>query len=180
MLFELKILLLSRLLADAKYLQQKFSALKNVSPSNWILETVITEKGHPGANPTPGPSTPTRNNTLSANQRLKGLLSGKSSSFDKPMPIPTGAGLPPPIPPSADKPRSPAPASTTTITTANNAHDQHHNNSMDRDRSTNESQVSLGLSPSPPIGKPTEGAGFKQVELPSTNARLETPHAKDK
>jgi hypothetical protein len=56
---------------------------------------------------------------------------------------------------------------------------------MDRDRSTNESQVSLVLSSSPPIGKPSglpEGAGFKQVELSSTNARLEeeTPHAKDK
>ena len=188
MLFELKINnSLSRLLADAKYLQQKFSALKNVSPSNWMLETVITEKSLPGTNTTPGPSTPTRSNTLTANQRLKGLLSGKSSSFDKPMPIPTGAGLPPPIPSSADKPRSPAPASTTTTAIANNAHDQHHNNNnsnMDRDRSTNESQVSLGLSPPPPIEKSTglpEGAGFKQVELSSTNARLEeTPHAKDK
>jgi len=163
------------LLADAKYLQQKFSALKNVSTSNWILETVITEKNLPGTNATPGPSTPTRSNTLSANQRLKGLLSGKSSNFDKPMPIPTGTVLPPPVPPSADKPRSSAPAS-------NNTHDQHHN--MDRDRSTNESQVSLGLSPSPPIQKPTglpEGAGFKQVELSSSNARLEeTPHAKGK
>ena len=149
-----------------------------------MLETVISEKALPGTSSTPGPSTPTRSNTLSANQRLKGLLSGRSSSFDKPMPIPTGADLPPPIPPSSEKPRSPAPPSTTTITTANNAHDQYHNNSIDRDLSANESQVSLALSPSPPIGKPTglpEGAGFKQVELSSTNARLEeTPHAKDK
>jgi len=178
----------TRLLADAKYLQQKFSALKNVSPSNWMLETVITEKSLPGTNTvtTPGPSTPTRSNTLTANQRLKGLLSGKSSNFDKPMPIgpiPTGTALPPPIPSSADKPRSAAPASTTTTAIANNAHDQHRNNisNMDRDRSTNESQVSLGLSPSPPTGL-LEGAGFKQVELSSMNARLEeeTPHAKDK
>ena len=164
------------MLADAKYLQQKFSALKNVSTSNWMLETVITEKNLPGTNPPPGPSTPTRSNTLSANQRLKGLLSGKSSSFDKLMPIPTGTVLPPPVPPSADKPRSPAPT-----TTANNAHDQH---SMDHDRSTNESQVSLGFSHPSPIQKPTglpEGAGFKQVELSSSNTRLEeTPHAKDK
>ena len=141
-----------------------------------MLETVITEKSLPGINPTPGPSTPTRSNTLTANQRLKGLLSGKSSSFDKPMPIPTGTGVPPPIPPSADKPRS-------LTTAANNAHDQQHH-SMDRDRSTNESQVTLGFSPSSPIDKPTglpEGAGFKQVELSSSNARLEgTPHAKDK
>ena len=144
-----------------------------------MLETVIMEKNLPGANATPGPSTLTRSNTLSANQRLKGLLSGKNSSFDKLMPISTGTVLPPPVPPSADKPRSLAPASSTT---ANNAHDQHHN--MDHDRSTNESQVSLGFSPSPPIQKPTglpEGAGFKQVELSSSNARLEeSPHGKDK
>lgn len=153
----------ARLLADAKYLQQKFSTLKNVGTSNWMLETVITEKNLPRSNATPGPSTPTRSNTLSANQRLKGLLSGKSSSFDKPMPIPTGTALPPPVPPSADKPRSPAPT-----TTANNAH---------------ESQDTLALSLSPPIQKPTglpEGAGIKQVELSSSNDRLETPHAKDK
>jgi len=165
-----------RLLADAKYLQQKFSALKNVGTSNWMLETVITEKNLPRTNATAGPSTPTRSNTLSANQRLKGLLSGKSSSFDKPTPIPTGTVLPPPVPPSADKPQS-----STSTTTANNAHDQQHN--MDRDRSTNESQVTLGLSLSPPIQKPTslpEGAGFKQVELSSSNDRLETPPAKDK
>jgi vacuolar protein sorting-associated protein 54 len=147
-----------------------------------MLETVITEKNLPGTNATnaaPGPSTLTRSNTLTANQRLKGLLSGKSSSFDKPMPIPPGTVLPPPIPPSADKPlaRSAAHASSTA---ANNIHDQHHN--VD-DRSTNDSEVTLVLSPSPPIEKPTslpEGAGFKQVELSSSNARLETPHAKDK
>jgi vacuolar protein sorting-associated protein 54 len=168
-----------RLLADAKYLQQKFSALKNVGTSNWMLETVITEKNLPRTNATPGPSTPTRSNTLSANQRLKGLLSGKSSSFDKPMPIPTGTDLPPPIPPSADKPR----LLLAPTTTANNAHDQHHN--MELDRSTHESQVTLGLSVSPPNQIPAglpEGAGFRQVELSSSNARLEeeTLHPKDK
>ena len=173
-----KKLTLIRLLADAKYLQQKFSALKNVGSSSWMLETVITEKNLPRTNATPGPSTPTRSNTLSANQRLKGLLSGKSSGFDKPVPIPTGTGLPPPVPPSADKPRS-APSTTT----ANNAHDQSHD--MDRDLSTNESQVSLGLSLPPPIQKTTglpDGAGFKQVELSSSNTRLEEtpPHPKDK
>ena len=109
---------------------------------------------------------------MTANQRLKGLLSGKSSGFDKPIPIPTVTDLPPPVPPAADKPRSSA-----LCTTANNAHDH-----MDRDPSANESQVSLGLSPSPPIQKPKEdqaGTGFKQVELPSSNAQLETPHPKD-
>jgi vacuolar protein sorting-associated protein 54 len=143
-----------------------------------MLETVIAEKSLPRPNVTSGPSTLTRSNTLTANQRLKGLLSGKSSSFDKPMPIPTDTDSPPHVPPSADKPRSPAlPA------TANNAHD--HN--MDRDRSANESQVSLGLSLPPPIQKPIglpdqagTVAGFKQVELPSSNARLETPHPEGK
>ena len=114
---------------------------------------------------------------MTANQRLEGLLSGKKSSFDRPMPI-TDTSSPPPVPPSADKPRLSALSAT-----ANNAHD-HHN--MDHDHSTNESQVSLGLSISPPIQKPTvlpeeaeTGAGFKQVELPSSNTRLETP-PKDK
>jgi len=170
-----------RLLADAKYLQQKFSALKNVGTLSWMLETVIAEKNLPRVNAPSGPSTPTRSNTLTANQRLKGLLSGKSSSFDKPsMPIPTGTASPPPVPPSADKPRSPP-----LPTTANNAHDDDHHN-IDQDRLTNESQVSLGLSLSPPIQKPTAffdqggtGAGFKQVELSSSKAQLETSHLRE-
>lgn len=105
---------------------------------------------------------------MTANQRLKGLLSGKSSSFDKPVPIPTDTALPPAVPPSADKPR-----------TANNAHD-HHN--VDRDRLTNESQVSLGFSHSPPIQNPADqgtGAGFKEVELSSSNVRLEASHLRE-
>ena len=159
-----------RLLADAKYLQQKFSVLKNVGNSSGMLETVIAEKSLARVNTASGPSTPTRSNSLSAsaNQRLKGLLSGKSSSFDKTIPIPAS---PPPVPPSADKPRLPVPP------TANNTRDYHHG--MDHDRSANESQVSLGISPSPPIQKPTAlpdqegtGAGLKQVE-PSSTARLE-------
>jgi vacuolar protein sorting-associated protein 54 len=153
----------SRLLADAKYLQQKLSVLKNVGASSWMLETVIAEKNLPRPNATSGPS---RSNTLTANQRLKGLLSGKGSNFDKPMPIPTVTDLPPPVPPSADKPRS-----TALPTTANNAHDH-----MDRDLSANESQISLGLSLSPPIQKDQAGT---EVELPSSNARLETAHRKD-
>jgi len=146
-----------------------------------MLETVIAEKNLPRVNAPSGPSTPTRSNTLTANQRLKGLLSGKSSSFDKPsMPIPTGTASPPPVPPSADKPRSPP-----LPTTANNAHDDDHHN-IDQDRLTNESQVSLGLSLSPPIQKPTAffdqggtGAGFKQVELSSSKAQLETSHLRE-
>jgi vacuolar protein sorting-associated protein 54 len=76
----------ARLLADAKYLHQKLSALKNVGAPTGMLETVVTEKLLPrtgsNSNSQAGPSKPpTRSNTLSANQRLKGLLTGKSSSF---------------------------------------------------------------------------------------------------
>ena len=147
--------------------------LKNVGTSSFMLETVIAEKNLPRANATAtsGPSTPTRSNTLSANQRLKGLLSGRGSNFDKPMPIPASTALPPPVPPSTDKPRpSLAP------TTANNVHDHH----MNHDRLINESEVSLGLSPSPiqmstALPDQGAGAGFKQVELSPSNARSETP-----
>ncbi|KAG6880246.1 hypothetical protein C0992_001814 [Termitomyces sp. T32_za158] len=93
----------TRLLADAKYLHQQLSALKNVGPPSGMLVTVVSEKSIPRTGPPspgPGPSLasastaasnaastsapttttpPTRSNTLSsANQRLKGLLSGKS------------------------------------------------------------------------------------------------------
>ncbi|KAG6889819.1 hypothetical protein C0995_014296 [Termitomyces sp. Mi166 len=83
----------TRLLADAKYLYQKLSALKNVAPPSGMLVTVVSEKsiprtGPPSPRPAPVP-TPTRSNTLSsANQRLKGLLSGKSATFDKALPTP--------------------------------------------------------------------------------------------
>ncbi|KNZ79337.1 Vacuolar protein sorting-associated protein 54, partial [Termitomyces sp. J132] len=83
----------TRLLADARYLHQKLSALKNVAPPSGMLVTVVSEKSIPKTGP-PSPiaapvPTPTRSNTLSsANQRLKGLLSGKSANFDKALPTP--------------------------------------------------------------------------------------------
>ncbi|KAG6830755.1 hypothetical protein H0H92_014836 [Tricholoma furcatifolium] len=91
----------TRLLADAKYLHQKLSGLKNVAAPSGMLMTVISEKRIGNAPPSPLPvlspkmspvPTPMRSSTISlgasANQRLKGLLSGKSSTFEKALPTP--------------------------------------------------------------------------------------------
>ncbi|KAK7054653.1 hypothetical protein VNI00_003116 [Paramarasmius palmivorus] len=89
-----------RLLADAKYLHSKLSGLKNVGGLNNMLEIVIQEKRLPQAQVKNAPLTPTRSttspppinaiNSTSTSQRLKGLLSGRSTSasFDKPQPPP--------------------------------------------------------------------------------------------
>jgi len=86
----------NRLLDDAKYLHQKLSALKNVGTHSNMLVTVISEKGLPRP---PGPLTPTRSKSIgsSANQRLKGLLSGRSPTFDKALPTPMRTSSPPPL-----------------------------------------------------------------------------------
>lgn len=86
----------SSLLADAKYLHQKLAALKIVGAPTGMLETVVAEKSIPR----PNVPAPARSNTMSANQRLKGLLSGKSSMVDKALPIPSQTPDPPP-----EKPR---------------------------------------------------------------------------
>jgi len=75
-----------RLLVDAKFLHQKFSALKNVGNPSTMLETVISERVLV-RQPTPlnpKPSAP------SANERIKGILSRKDThaSVDKALPIP--------------------------------------------------------------------------------------------
>lgn len=67
-----------------------------------MLETVVAEKMLPRPAGTPVPQTPLRANTLTANQRLKGLLSGKGASFlDKSLPQPSRTPTPP-VPPPAD------------------------------------------------------------------------------
>jgi len=85
----------SRMLADAKYLHQKFAVLKNVGTPSSMLETVISEKSVARK---PTPLSPKL--SISANQRLKGLLSRKDSvnhSTEKALPEPT----PSPLAPSA-------------------------------------------------------------------------------
>jgi vacuolar protein sorting-associated protein 54 len=162
---------LSRLLADAKYLHQKLSALKNVGAPTGMLETVVTEKRLPrptsNTNSQAGPSKPpTRSNTLSANQRLKGLLTGRSSSFaqadkDKALPLPERTpSPPPPVPPPTDKPRLSPPSqfnanSIASLYNSNLSQDQFINGST--------SQLSLSLSATTtPEGGGSQG--FKQVE----------------
>lgn len=91
----------TRLLADARHFYQKIGELKNVGVPSNMLEVVISEKSLP--RPTV-PPTPTRSDSLAVNSaawgsntnlRLKGLLSGRKSSFDKVLPTPTSP-LPPP------------------------------------------------------------------------------------
>ena len=159
-----------RLLADAKYLHQKLSALKNVGTPTGMLETVVTEKQLPrtgsnlNSNSRAGPSIPpTRSNTLSANQRLKGLLTGKSSSFaqadkDKALPLPTRTpSPPPPVPPPADKPRSSS--SQSQLNAGNTTSLYRSNLSQNQFTNGSDSQLSLSMSASPS----PQPQGFKEV-----------------
>jgi len=67
-----------------------------------MLETVISEKSIPrGAGPTPTRSNTVNSAASSTSQRLQGLLSGRSPSVDKVLPVPTPTPPPPlPIPPA--------------------------------------------------------------------------------
>jgi vacuolar protein sorting-associated protein 54 len=97
-----------RLLADARYLHQKLSALKNVGTPSGMLVTVVSEKSLPRAAnvaTTPSKSSTFQNVGSSANQRLKGLLSGRSSTFDKALPTPVRSS--PPTPPASATPPPP-------------------------------------------------------------------------
>ncbi|KAF4615174.1 hypothetical protein D9613_002656 [Agrocybe pediades] len=185
-----------RLLADAKYLHQKLAGLKNVGAPTNMLETVVTEKfiPKPGQNSAASPngqggpsgsSSPVplaRSNTLTANQRLKGLLSGKGSTFSQPSPSPSNSsdkekGLPasgrmpsppPPVPPTSEKPRSPIPPNASKSTflsvTSSNGNTNGSNVSLDTSL-TNGSATSLSMSVSP-IPEAGGISGFKQVEEP--------------
>jgi len=79
--------------ADAKYLHQKLSALKNVGTPSNMLETVITEKGI-GPKQTPPPSnTPTH---PTANQRIKGIFV-RSPTIDRALPTPAQTAMLTPV-----------------------------------------------------------------------------------
>jgi hypothetical protein len=116
--------------------------------------TVISEKSIPR----PSLPTPTRSSTMhnvgsSANQRLKGLLSGKSPSFDKALPTPTRTGTTPPAPviPPPRTTSSPAPL-------PNNV-----NGSGVGKVGGTEIAATSTPPPLPQARKPS--AGFKQVEI---------------
>jgi vacuolar protein sorting-associated protein 54 len=100
------------LFTDAKFLHKELSGLKNVMASMGMLETVVSEKQIARANiSSPSPMSPQvtppkRSNTMTANQRLKGLLSRSSTITSKSV-IPdqvTSPKLPmspsPPLPPA--------------------------------------------------------------------------------
>ncbi|KAF9484684.1 Vps54-domain-containing protein [Pholiota conissans] len=194
----------TRLLADARYLHQKLSALRNVGAPTGMLETVVAEKSIPRA---PGSSPPQaaassssgggssagngngsananstqpqmlRSNTLNANQRLKGLLSGRALTFaqshssgniDKALPPPQRTESPPPMPPpSGDKPLPPRGSSLllrsqSSLNVNSTASSIFGASNMSVDRLTNDSsQVSL-VEPE----AAGSSAGFKQVEAP--------------
>lgn len=97
--------------------------LKNVGAVTGMLETIVLEKvigraGKSDTNQQGGRSSDdsssqglTRSSTLSTNQRLRGLMSGKRLSFMNSDRAPTPPSqLPPPPPPASDKPRSPVPS----------------------------------------------------------------------
>ncbi|KAF8077733.1 vacuolar protein sorting-associated protein 54 [Lyophyllum atratum] len=160
----------TRLLADAKYLHQKLSALKNVGTPSGMLVTVISEKSLPRSqqpsSPAPVP-TPSRANTLgaSANLRLKGLLSGKSASFDKALPTPVRtsslAASPSLSPRPLPRSTSPAP------TAANNVTPNINDGSMGREEGnrTSATFTTSSSSASLPPQSQKAPAGFKQVEM---------------
>lgn len=98
---------LHRLLADARYLHQKLTGLKNVGAPTAMLEIIVSEK--PIARPTPPPAPA----SAPAAQRIKGILSRSDSkrssllfsSLEKALPSPT----PPPVATATPTPESEQP-----------------------------------------------------------------------
>ena len=71
-----------RMLADARFLHQKLSVLKNISAPTNMVETLVAEKSIPRKS--------TFRTTVGPNERLRGLLSRRDSTKpDKPLPSPT-------------------------------------------------------------------------------------------
>ncbi|KAF4576665.1 hypothetical protein EYR36_000738 [Pleurotus pulmonarius] len=167
----------NRLLADARYLQQKLSALKNISAMSSMLETVVSEKGVPRPTlPSPTPSAISTSGGQSAS-RLKGFLSGKSvpptPALDKDLPTPAPTPTPPIVsatPTSVPLPTSPSPPVMKRASTLNGRLEQlmgglvNHNHNLLTEKAL----------PSPREELPPSN-GFKQVESP----RLGEAHDRD-
>lgn len=195
-------LAISSLLADARFLHQKLAVMRNVGVPTGMLETVVADKsvargpGGPGragggtpatpatavgagagtgSAPPPAPPPMIRSNTLSANQRLKGLLSGRSASgfsqpsaslppVEKALPAPVRTESPPPVPSAADKPQTPALAAAAAPLGVYGAGGVNAIASQDV-LSGASSEVSLAMV----VPAPQEAsapAGFRQVEIP--------------
>ncbi|KAF9059527.1 Vps54-like protein-domain-containing protein [Rhodocollybia butyracea] len=203
-----------RLLEDARFLHQKLSALKTVGKPSMMLETVVQEKPIPRL---PGaPPTPTRNGSTmsppnsaasntSTNQRLKSLLSGRSTSYDRTLPSlpgatengqqPLASNSPPTSSTAAARP--PSRSNTTTPIPENEAASRTMNASTDanyfRSLSPNPSlRLDRPRTPPPPVlpidveaevdSPPPEGSstfGFREFEPPPDLERPISPGIRD-
>ncbi|KAJ3824734.1 vacuolar protein sorting-associated protein 54 [Lentinula raphanica] len=174
----------SRLLEDVRFLHQKLSALKTIGKPSMMLETVVQEKSYP--KPPGVPPTPTRNGSImsppnsassaSTNQRLRGLLSIRTTSQDRSLPN---------LPEATNGPSSPLQTQTTSptsnLTTNENIREQptvyrslspHPYQRPDRPRTPR-------TPPPPPlpidveaevVSPPPDGSsGFRQFEAPLEN-----------
>ncbi|KAJ4487727.1 vacuolar protein sorting-associated protein 54 [Lentinula aciculospora] len=172
-----------RLLEDVRFLHQKLSALKTVGKPSMMLETVVQEKPIPKV---PGaPPTPTRNGSkmsppnsaasnASTNQRLRGLLSGRTTTYDRSLPKIPGTNDRPP-PPHRSNTSSPNPDYRTT--------EDHNTPTVYRSLSPNPYQRSdrPRTPPPPPLpidveaevpSPPPDGSsgfGFREIEAPPDN-----------
>ncbi|KAF7967260.1 hypothetical protein HWV62_35057 [Athelia sp. TMB] len=94
-----------KMLADARFLHGKVAALKNVGAPSAMLETVIGEKRVLAPTPAPTPAAAPAPATLSANDRIKSMLTRRDSALfgggkDKALPSPLPAQTPPLLAPS--------------------------------------------------------------------------------
>ncbi|OJA18755.1 hypothetical protein AZE42_01632 [Rhizopogon vesiculosus] len=89
-----------RMLADAHYLQEKFSVLKNVGAPTSMLKKFVAEKALPRRS-----AFSNIRATASPNERIKGLLSRRDSAKpDKPLPAVSPSPAPSPPPPPQETP----------------------------------------------------------------------------
>lgn len=127
------------MLADAHYLQEKFSVLKNVGAPTNILSNFVAEK--------PLPRKSAFSNiraSASPNERIKGLLSRKDSAkADKPLPAVSSPALS--LPPPQETPPDDVTAE----------EDRNERSSLDH-----------GVVQAPPRGSSRGAIGFEQAEPP--------------
>ena len=178
---------IGRLLADAKYLHQKLSGLKHVGTLTSMLETVIAERRIPPGGESGQVTSPRLDQapqsaqkvlsrsatiTASANQRLRGLLSGRSPTFDKMMMGPPRKETPPL--PHVPRTSSPVPSASTSVTSLLSVSGTHGLSSASASTITlvdgggGASGVGLPLarpkSPESRTSSGAEGSGFRRIE----------------
>ena len=142
-----------RLLADAKFLHEKLSVLKNIpGASTVMLVTVVSEK------------VPENARRLPANQRIKGMLSRSNSSSQEdttPPPQPPMGNLSPsPAPTSQpNSPDPPRPASPRPMLSPQPVHSP-----TDGNRATSRPTTPVPSPPLPPLpAQPTESASATEL-----------------